>query len=398
MKKLLVALLVLGLAAPAMAADVFMYGSFRTHLGYYDVSEEYGGALRTTALGGPDMDPTVVSSGAEDGFDDAGTVLSISGQSRFGAKAKITDSLSAVFESGLKETNRTSGQIEDIYLRLAYGVWNFGSGTFTFGKNYTPLTYLLYSNQIGDLGDQGEAILLVGGIPYAGRQPQLRLTFGGFDVALIEHNTAPAVAGLAADDIDFVFPKLEMAYTLNTPMISVRPAFGIQSYDAVTRGADEEEETVTSWIGALGVQLRFNPVYVNMMASYQVNAGNYGISNLVLGRAGVDNLLDAHFVGDDVEDSELISALLVVGAKLSPMVKLEGGVAYNNVQVDVAEDITGEQTAFVYYVQAPITVTPGVTITPELGMIDRGDYEEDDADDVALGEMMYGVVSFRVDF
>ena len=41
MKKLLVFLLVLGLAAPAMAGDWYFYGSARTHLGYYIGRREF---------------------------------------------------------------------------------------------------------------------------------------------------------------------------------------------------------------------------------------------------------------------------------------------------------------------------------------------------------------------
>ncbi|MBI5552568.1 MAG: hypothetical protein HY911_13760 [Desulfobacterales bacterium] len=418
MKKLLVALLVLGLAAPAMAAEVALYGSFRTHLGYYDVSEEYGNAATVSAaipavVAGPDQDGSVY---AGQGFDDAGTTLSLSGQSRFGAKAKVSDTLNAVFEAGLTETTRAAGQAQDIYLRLAYGVWNFGAGNFMFGKNYTPATYLLYSNQMGDLGDQGEAIMLVGGITYAGRQPQLRLTFGGFDIAAIEHNTNAntAVTGLAANDQDYIFPKFEASYTLNTPMFTIRPAVGWQTYDAVIRtlGGTEQEESVTSYLGALGVQLRFNPVYINMTGSYTVNAANYGISNFAIGipqspalaaavpaTGGlVGNILGARYFDNDVQDSELIMATFVVGAKLSPMLKVEAGMSYNNVQVDTSATATAEQTGFIYYVQAPMTVAPGVTITPEVGMVDRGDFQLTGFADQDQGDMTYGVVSFRVDF
>jgi hypothetical protein len=43
---------------------------------------------------------------------------------------------------------------------------------------------------IGDIGDSGDANLLVAGLPYIGRHPQIRLTIAGFEFALIEQNTA----------------------------------------------------------------------------------------------------------------------------------------------------------------------------------------------------------------
>ncbi len=357
MKKLLVALLVLGLAAPAMAAEVGLYGSFRTMLGYYDASEEFGTTVAGTsaAINGPAMDPTINPNGT---FDDAGTSLSLGGQSRFGAKAKISDTLNATFEVGLRETDNT-GSVEQVYLRMAYGTWNFGAGKFTMGKTYTPATYLFYSNMIGDIGDQGEAVMLVAGIPYAGRQPQLRLTFGGFDIAAIEPGTFADANGA---DIDYIIPKFEASYAWNSPMISIRPAVGYQSYDLVQRTATEEtEESVDSYVAALGVQLRFNPVYVNLMGSYQQNPANYGISNLVIGSSFLGNLGAARVNADgSIEDAIAYTGLLTVGAKLSPMLKVEAGMSYNHQEVDFAAlgGETVEQTAYLYYIQMPITAAP----------------------------------------
>jgi hypothetical protein len=423
MKKLLVALLVLGLAAPAIAAEVGFYGSFRTHLGYYDVSEEYGTTLDTDIPGdprpnlgvvdGPAMDPTIGSTTTQEGgFDDAGTVLSMSHQSRFGAKAKVSDTLNATFEMGLKETNRaarsdrTNVQTEEIYLRLAFGDWNFGNGSLRVGKDYTPGTFLLYSNMVADIGDGGDAVFLVGGLPYIGRQPQIKLTFGGFQFALIEPNTGtsstvPAV-GTFVDDVDYLLPRMEAAYQFNSPMISLRPVVGYQTYDAVARGADEEEESIDSYLLGLGAQMRLDPIYINATASYMINAGNYGQSNLVLGLAPgfTGNLLNARYVDGSVEDSTLIQGTLVAGAKLGTQLKVEAGVSYNMVEVDTSATATAEQTAMLYYIQMPITLAPGVSVIPELGMLDRGDYESgvDGAEDVDMGEMIYGVASFRIDF
>jgi hypothetical protein len=66
MKKLLVVLLVLCFAAPVAAADWHFYGSLRTHLGYYDVDQEY--------IGGPAMDGTIGDFGVDD---DSGTLLGL---------------------------------------------------------------------------------------------------------------------------------------------------------------------------------------------------------------------------------------------------------------------------------------------------------------------------------
>ena len=106
----------------------------------------------------------------------------------------------------------------------------------------------------------------------------------------------------------------------------------------------------------------------------------------------------------DIEDSTMITGTFVVGAKLSPMMKVEAGFSYSMVEVDSAyavgaDNLTSEQTGMIYYFQMPITAAPGVTIAPEIGMIDRGEIETDNVPgEVEQGDMTYGVVSFRVDF
>ncbi|MFW6082207.1 MAG: hypothetical protein ACOC7W_09845, partial [Desulfosalsimonas sp.] len=57
MKKILIALLLLGFAAPAIAADFLPYASFRTHLGYFDVDQEFsGGPAMDLSIGTADDD------------------------------------------------------------------------------------------------------------------------------------------------------------------------------------------------------------------------------------------------------------------------------------------------------------------------------------------------------
>lgn len=391
MKKLLVVLLVLGLAAPAMAADWNFYGSVRTHLGYYMTDQEYAG--------GPAMDGTIGTPGSTiTADDDEGTLLSVGGQSRFGAAVKASDDLTGNVEFGFNETTRTatggSTKSQDPYLRLLYGTWNFGAGKLMAGKNYTPGTFLGYSGMHGDIGDQGDANMLVGGLAYIGRQPQLRVSFGTFDFAVIEQNTAAATLGTMTDK-DFDFPRMEAAYVFRTPVIAIRPVVGYQTYE-VENATDSE--TIESYMAGLGVSLTLGPAYVKATASYLQNPGNYGQTNLlVLNGAGV-NLTNARLIGDSVEDAELIQGTFVVGMKFSPAFGIEAGFGYGNAEVDTSDSDTAEQTGMLYYLQAPITVAKGVQIIPEIGMLDRGDLEQTGLDDIDQGTLTYVDVNFRIDF
>ncbi|RJQ74062.1 MAG: hypothetical protein C4519_17320 [Desulfobacteraceae bacterium] len=392
MKKLLVVLLVLGLAAPAMAADFFFYGSIRNHLGYFKASEDF--------IGGPGMDGTIAGGAGAVGEDsDSGTLLSIGTSTRIGAKAVASDKLTAIVEIGFQETSRTAGQIQDVYLRQIFGIWNFGAGKLLAGKTYTPGTFLGYSNSHGDMGDSGDANLLVQGLPYIGRQPLLELQFGTFELAFIENNsTAPTytVGGVALTDRDFYLPRVEAAYVFRTPVLALRPVLGFQTYK-VENAAGTVDESITSYLAGLGVSVTLGPAYVKATASYMQNAGNYGQTQLQLVNPLVA-ITNAQAVGADIEDSKLLQATLVVGMKFNPAFGIEAGISYANAQVDIAAGVEAEQTGFYYYLQAPIAVAKGVQIIPEIGWLDRGDLERTGAADLDNGKLAFLDVNFRIDF
>ena len=380
MKKLLVVLLVLGLAAPALAQTNFhFYGSLRTHLGYYDASENY------TIAPGPAQDGTIAASGT---FSDEGTLLSMSAQSRLGVRGAVSDKLFGMVEFGFTETTRT-GKQQVPYTRLAFGQWNFGAGTLIFGKHYTPATFLGYSNMIGDLADSGDANLLAAGLPYIGRHPQIRLTIAGFEVALIEQNTAQGTLGTMTD-IDRTIPRLEAAYTFRTPMIAVRPILGYQTYK-IENNATGEDKTIDSFLAGLGVSLTLGPAYVKVTGSWQQNAGNYGNANLVAPVARNATLND---------DAQSLQGTFVAGFKVSPTFFIEAGLAYTDNKVDIAPGVEQKQTGAVYYLQAPFTVAKGFTIIPEVGQLARGDVENivPGAPDSAQGRLTYFVANLRIDF
>ncbi len=396
MKKLLVVLLVLGLAVPAMAADWNFYGSARTHLGYYSVDENFAR--------GPATDATIRSNGLDD---DAGTTLNIYGQSRFGAKVMASDNLTGFIEFGLRETNNAvanAGDSEEVYLRLLGGIWKFGAGSLMVGKNYTPGTFLGYSGMGADLGDNGDANMLVSGLAYIGRQPQIRLSFGGFDFALIQHNGSQAAATtypaytLGLGDADHTIPKMEAAYVFRTPVFSIRPVAGFQTYKAENQ-ATGDDETITSYMLGLGATVTLGPAYVKATFSYLQNPGNYGQTNVLVLDAALVGAMNAQLIGGDVEDSKLMQGTFVVGAKINEMLGVEAGFGYGNVEQDIAA-IGGaevEQTGMLYYLQVPITVAKGMAIIPEFGFVDRDDYEIGGVD-VDAGDMWYADINFRVDF
>jgi len=331
MKKLLVVLLVLGMVAPAMAAEWNFYGSARARF-FYTNYDDKASVVRD-----------------EDGDIESDTDLdyAVQGNSRIGAKVKTSDQVSGRFEYG-----------PGVNLRLLYGVWNFGSGTLTLGQDYTPID-TLYSNQV-ILDDNG---LLYEGCTYEGRKGQLRLNMGGFQIALI-----PAQVSGVNDDTDVLLPKVELAYDVNMDTISVGGFAGLQSYHAGPAGSDYD---VTSYLVGVRAKIGLGPAYINVVGHYGTNLGNYGI---LMENSTGGSISVAAGADPDTEDAQSYAAALIVGANLSDMVALEGGIGYMKNEVDNAGGsgkTEGDATS--YYVQATITLAPGVFVVPEVSIIDLGE-------------------------
>jgi len=431
MKKLLVVLLVLGLATPAMAASQwYWYGTSRMFLGYVDESKEFSPSTTSPYSGGiPSLDQTIRSTGSETGLSDSGVVLNMTDTTKIGSKIVVSDEVSAGVELSVFEpptavtlTPPISGTTQNLtsdylFVRVLYGQWKFGEGSLRVGQDYTPATFLLYSNEIGDLGWGSDEIMTVHSIPYISRRPQIKLTFGGFQFALIEHNktvTYDAIRQLTnlnnpIDDEDFNIPRMEAAFQWNiNPTISLRPILGFQTYDAVQRttvgGIDTEtSKAVTSWLYGLGVNLRFGPAYVNLAGAGAVNPGNYG---LYQPNQSVTRFASMNATGD-IKDASSLSGMIAAGFVINPTIKVEAGFGYLKTESGESVAYTfptqlylkGEQASMNYYIQAPITLAPGVIITPEIGYLDMGDLEVKSVSfKEKQGNSMWVAAQFRIDF
>jgi hypothetical protein len=167
MKKLAVLFTAIALvcfAVPAMAVDWNFYGSARM----------------ATFWTSNDFDESELRQGDAPLTEDSQLDWALQGNSRFGATVKH-ESVSGRFELGLKSSS--TGDV-DVGTRRIFGSWNFGAGSLKVGKDYSPISQFI-SGQVYD-GDLG---LLGIGTMYGARVPQIALSFGGFEIALIEAQT-----------------------------------------------------------------------------------------------------------------------------------------------------------------------------------------------------------------
>lgn len=295
----------------------------------------------------------------KNGADDRDTTWALQGNSRFGATVKVSDTLTGGFEYGT-----------GVNVRKLYGEWNFGAGKLLVGQTYTPSAYF-YSNSVFD----GDGDLLDAGQAYIGRQPMLRLTFGDFKIAFVSINTGSFGTG----DIDTTWPKIEASYNMKMDNFFVDLSGGYQTYEA--NGVD-----VDSYLLQLGGGMDFGAAYFKANVFVAQNGDAYGLYN-----AGLHS--DAMgFAAGDVVDTDTLGWLVVCGFKVSDMLTIEGGYGAIESELDASGADADEGAQ--YYINASITLAPGVYVVPEIGVRDF----KDSAGGADEGDLTYFGAKWQINF
>jgi hypothetical protein len=273
MKKLILIIAALALmASPALAVDWNFYGSARMATFYN--SRDYGDD--TNPAGTDDKDDEVQ--------------WNLQGNSRLGATVKA-ENISGRFEFGINESTVTSRRI--------FGVWDFGAAKLKVGKDYTPVKQFISGQAFdADLG------LLGIGTAYGSRRGQIALSFGGFEVALIDA-TSGLINGMDADstidslpgaplpsavtrvtnaaftggDVDEYLPKIEAAWGMSFDTWNFKLNGGFQWYqieDVVSAAGANEDVDVTSWTLGADAGVNLGPAYIKGAINFGTNVGNAG--------------------------------------------------------------------------------------------------------------------------
>jgi len=370
MKKFIVALAAVALmASSAYAADWDFYGNARVHT-FYDDADVNGGA-------------------------DGDAVLSeeLQGNSRIGANVKVSDELTGRFEYGASDNKAN--------IRHLYGEWNFGAGSLLVGQTYSPLNLFGSGQAYNDGGLEGYA-----GEMFGGREAQIKLTFGAFQIAFVapdvqyydytttrtfangtidtttysdkedaEDNAAgPAYdadndtlahAGLT-DGTDVTIPAIEVGYTLSGSNWDVVMVGGYQTFDL----DQDDGEDVTSYGWGVDASMTFGALSVTGQVNGGQNVGNLWFIDV--NGAGDAGGGYAAVVDDKVIDNDAIGARICAAYQVNDMFGLEIGYGMQETEYDVKGAEDDESSS--YYINAPITLAPGVLVVPEVGVID---YEEE---------------------
>lgn len=344
MKKLIVAMAALALmATSAYAAEWDFYGSATVDTFWSDDDQNAGTDNVDTQI-----QADLIGSG-----------------SVIGANVKVSDELTGRFEYANANANAVS-------LRHIYGEWNFGAGSLIVGQTDGAFDTDI-STQVFDDGHVGTM-----GCADTGRAPLVKFVFGGlkFNIEAPELGIVTGAAAPVTTTSEATLPQINASYTftLNNISIELGGAYQTYEYEPVAGGTEFD---VTSYV--VGAQFGATLGAFNLAASI---FGGENAANLV----GVDTAVDttsytaarsegyAYYDGAKVYDAESFGFALVGSYTINEMFAISAGYGYAENTVDVAAGTVSEDDeACTYYVNLPITLAPGVVITPEIGVVD---YEE----------------------
>jgi len=338
MKKLIVAIAALAMfAGSAYAADWEFYGNARVAT-FYSNTDVINGASGST----------VFSEGVQ-------------GNSRIGANIKVSDELSGRFEYGT-----------GVNVRLLYGVWNFGAGTLLVGQDYTPIRFpgsnQVYGtdNGLGGMGELGSS-----------RAAQLKLRFGSFQVAFVAPNTDYAVdttnaTALVSTDSEVKIPSIQAKYIFSGDNWQLGLVAGYQTFDVENTNASDD---ITSYILGAGGSISFGAITLGANVHGGQNAGNISTvsvnsakSTQTSGPTVNENDGMAFWDGLTVVDNDSIGFKLTAAYAVNDMFSVE--VGYGAMETEYDGVANTDDNVESYYIQAPITLAPGVMVVPEVGVVD----------------------------
>jgi hypothetical protein len=380
--------MVLVFAVPAFAADWAFYGSQRLATWYVD----------------RDNGDTQVNGKS----DDQATQWYLQGNSRLGSKVKA-DRVTGQIELGLGQGG--DGGDTNVSTRRAFGVWKISDlVSLKVGKDFSPVTDFV-SNQWfdadGDLYGEGN---------FYGRRPAgLTLTIGDFELAALtptyggdintgSNTAANGINYAVGGDPDSYIPRFEAAYQLKLGAGYIRPFGGFQFYTVDQTGIAGSNVTddIDVWSWALGISTKWNigAVSVGGQLSYGMNQGSVqGWDTGSNARSSSQPYLKAGL--DDVSDVYTLQALLVAGLKLTDTLRFEAGFGYRQDNPDGAGPVAGQSPlnghkdeVWVAYLQALITMAPGVYLAPEVGYYDFMDAPNGNDQ----GHQWYAGAKWQIDF
>jgi hypothetical protein len=254
------------------------------------------------------------------------------------------------------------------YIRLFYGSWNFGAGTFSIGQQWDPGFTMIY-------GCCAEGGRMPGFGTWFGRlrAPMVKLGLGSLQIALIDPNTRN-IDPATFSDVDQTLPALSASYSLNAGPAAIKLWGGYNTYDVEeeTAAASVRSESVDSYVLGIQPTVAFGPLTIRADAWMAQNPTEYG---LVANNSEYDAEWDAATLS--VHDVDAIGYGIDLAYKISDMYDVRGGWGTSEFELDCPGGVA-ENDVSAYYVNFNIRPAKGVVITPEFAVRDYGDWTDSD--------------------
>lgn len=350
MKKVLLTLIVVLMAVPAFAIEVYnngenavdIYGTLRGYIGY-----------------GHGVDG--VSDTTDDNF-----LYGIQGNSRIGVRLKVGN-FSGQVELGAVEATlygRSTGS--NVGLRQAWGAYSFGNaGALLAGKTDTPTAM---GGFISDIMDTDGGLNGFGGSTTGSRRFQIQYNVAGLSIALIENDMAygPGVSYGYTETI----PRLGLSYTYKNPSLLVKVA---ATYSALN-GTINAPVSDTRWatVHAFGVALGLKPTFMDgkmwlsVLARYGMNEELYGEAKTVYNGGLMAHSSIGNYVGvqadGTVDNVQRAAVALELGYNVNDMIAVIVGGGYQHSMIDA---LTYDVGSYAVFLQAPIKISGNFALIPQ---------------------------------
>ncbi|MDD2271098.1 MAG: hypothetical protein PHP95_04300 [Desulfuromonadaceae bacterium] len=297
------------------------------------------------------------------------TDLDLARNSRFGVRG-TTGKIGGVVEMGLVGSSATSpgnaGSVEQhgVYTRLIYGTYAFDAGTLLVGQDYSNNWVASAQVALADNGFSGYGAL------DNKRQPQIKFTMkNGLYGALIAPTSVSYGLLTTASTTDYkvTVPELNVGYKGKVGDVN----FNVGGLLLTAKTANTGGDTMTAYLGYADAKYTAGPASVLVNFGYGQNTGNMGIASGLNGATNVYKTTAA-VVGFlpviPAGDVKTIEGFIQGGYAVSDMVAVNAGFGY------VSDDKDGTDKAdarYSIFVNAPITVAKGFSVTPEFDYFDE---------------------------
>lgn len=252
-------------------------------------------------------------------------------------------------------------EIEQGGLDLFWAEYKANAFIFRFGLD-DPISFNPVGSPPGPNGN-----LPIGQALGGGTGPIARLLFPVGDIfTLTVAGVAPSTTyatSVGATDTEIMLPALEVKADFLTGGIPWALWGGYQTMDARGgSGATAFDETISSYQVGGVIRPSFGPIAINFSIFYDINRYLQG---------GPPWHSAPNISGTPTTDVELMGVAGSITWKINPKFSLTGGAGYN----DWSNDANDEDTVLGYYINLPITVTPGFMILPYITVLDLDSYK-----------------------